>query len=312
MKISVVIPVYNESENIKAVIQELMGVIKSISEVNDFEIIVVDDHSSDDTLSVVGAIDDTRVKCLRLSKQCGSHIALRAGIANSAGDAMLYISADGQDNPSCVKDLLSKWRNGAGVVWALRKNRKNEAKYVRIPAEIFYRLIFWLSGTSSGHIDLSRADFFLLDRKVINAINECPERNASLFGLLMWLGFNQDSVEYDRRSRQSGKSKWTFKNRLHLAKDWIVAFSGLPLKLMSYIGIGVAVLGFIYGLYIVTNAILGNPVPGWSSIMVAIFVLGGIQMMMLGIMGEYLWRNLDESRKRPLYFVERETVSGRK
>lgn len=135
--------------------------------------------------------------------------------------------------------------------------------------------MFWFSSVEYEKIDLSRADFFLLDRKVVNAINNCPERNTSLFGLIVWLGFSQDFVEYERRPRHSGKSKWNFRGRLRLAKDWIIAFSGIPLKLMSIFGIFFAILGFIYGIYLVINALRGNPPPGWSSIIVAVLVLGG-------------------------------------
>jgi len=155
---------------------------------------------------------------------------------------------------------------------------------------------------------LANADFYLLDRKVVNAINTCGERNTSLFGLLIWLGFNQDSVTYQRRARMSGKSKWNFKSRLRLATDWIIAFSGIPLRFVTYLGIFISLLGFVYALGVFINVFLfGSPVQGWASLMVVILFLSGIQMILLGTFGEYLWRNLDESRKRPLYFLEKST-----
>lgn len=312
MQLSVVIPAYNESLNIRETIKELTHILNNVNLIKKYEIIVVDDHSSDNTFGIVSKVNDRRIMCLRLSRRCGSHIALRAGMAYATGSAVLCISADGQDDPSCIGDMVSKWRKGTKVIWALRKSRGHEPWYIRKPAQAFYRLMFWLSGAEYKKIDLSRAAFFLLDKSVVNAMNSCPEKNTSVFGLIVWLGFSQDFVEYEQRLRRFGKSKWTLRSRLRLAKDWVVAFSGIPLKLMSLFGIFFAILGFIYGIYLVIKAISGNPPVGWSSIMVAILVLGGIQMIMLGIVGEYLWRNLDESRKRPLYFIERKTENSSK
>lgn len=308
MKISIVVAAYNESGNIKATIQEFFSVLNKISDIEGIEIIVVDDHSRDNTFGLIKEMNDPRVKSLRLSRRCGSHIALRAGIKEATGSAVLCISADGQDDPNCFKEMLEKWRSGVSVVWALRKIRKGEPWYIRKPAELFFKLLLWLLNKEKIGIDLFRADFFLLDRSVVNAINACPERNTSLFGLILWLGFKQDSIEYNRRIRLSGSSKWSFRSRFNLAKDWIIAFSGLPLKIMPVFGFFVALSGFLYALYVILNAYLGNPIAGWSSIMVAVLFLGGVQMIMLGIAGEYLWRNLDESRKRPLYFIEKKTT----
>lgn len=305
MNISIIMPAYNESKNVRTTIQELFSVLEKIPDMDKIQVIVVDDHSSDNTFDIVSKVKDRRITCLRLSRRCGSHVALRAGMAHATGDAVLCISADGQDNPSCIGDMVSKWCKGTRVIWALRKSRGHEPWYIRKPAQAFYRLMFWLSGAEYKEIDLSRAAFFLLDKSVVNAVTSCPEKNTSVFGLIVWVGFSQDFVEYEQRPRRFGKSKWTLRSRLRLAKDWVVAFSGIPLKLMSVLGIFIAILGFLYGIYVIINAVIGNPAPGWSSIMVAIFILGGIQMIMLGIIGEYLWRNLDESRKRPLYFIER-------
>lgn len=307
MKISIIIPAYNESNSIGDTIKELLDNFRSLHEIKDFEIIVVDDHSSDNTFDVVSRMNNSKIKCLRLSRRSGSHIAIRVGVANSAGDAALCISADGQESPAYIKEMLSKWSKGADVVWALRKNRKDEPWYIRIPAQIFYWIIYWLTAGEYKNIDLSRADFFLLDRKVIDAIDRCNERNTSLLGLIAWVGFSQDFVEYARRPRRFGLSKWEFNRKVRLAKDWIVAFSGLPLKLITVLGIFLAILGFLFGAYLIANVIFGNPVTGWTSLMMAILVIGGTQMIMLGIAGEYIWRNLDESRRRPLYFVEKKT-----
>jgi polyisoprenyl-phosphate glycosyltransferase len=163
--------------------------------------------------------------------------------------------------------------------------------------------------TKGTKIDLSRADFFLLDRIVVDAINSCAERNTSLFGLIAWLGFNQDSVEYERRRRLSGRSKWRFTSRFRLAKDWIIAFSGVPLKIASLFGIIMSAIGGLGAIYIIIDKLFFTYIlAGWTTIVVLILMMSGIQLTILGVVGEYLWRNLDESRKRPLYFIEKSSA----
>lgn len=309
MFLSIIIPAYNESENIKATLQELKTALSNLVLIDDYKIIVVDDHSDDGTYDCVLAMQEARVQCLRLSRRSGSHVALRAGLSSAQGDAALCMAADGQDDPRVFSLMLEKWVQGVHVVWALRRVRR-ESFWVQAFAGLFYWTLNKLNGSPSSTIDLSRADFFLLDRNVTRAIMDCQERNTSLFGLMAWLGFKQDAVIYDRRERRKGISGWNFRTRFRLAVDWIVAFSGVPLKLMTVIGILVAAAGFLYALFIIIHAFVGHPVEGWASTMVVILVLGGLQMMMLGVIGEYLWRNLDETRKRPLYFIERQTFNG--
>jgi dolichol-phosphate mannosyltransferase len=307
MKLSIVIPAYNEEDNIDTTLDELLGNIRNIPEITDYQIIVVDDHSTDGIFDTVEKHNDPRISCLRLSRRSGSHTALRAGIAEAEGDAVLCISADGQDDPACLGDMVRKWRNGAKVVWALREDRHNEPWAYRKFANLFYWVLKRVNDVTENDVDLSRADFYLLDRVVADAISACDERNTSLFGLIVWLGFTSDSVEYERRNRRHGESKWNFRSRFRLAKDWIIAFSGLPLKMTILFGIIAAFSGFLYALFIIGNAFLGNPIVGWSSIMVAVLIIGGIQLIALGVIGEYLWRNIDESRKRPLFFIEKRT-----
>lgn len=313
MNMSVVIPSYNEEQNIKVTIEELLRIIKNISDIDNFQIIVVDDSSSDNTFDIVKNMNDPRVCCIRLSRHSGSHTALRAGLQESKADATLFISADGQDDPAIIADMLNIWQRGFQIVWALRRNRKTEPWYIRKSSELFYKILFLILNAKDNKIDLSRAAFFLLDRAVVDVVNACPERNTSLFGLIMWLGFKQGYVEYDRRKRISGVSRWTFTNRYHLVKDWIIAFSGLPLKIVSLAGILISLIGVLFAIYIIIEKLIfSNILPGWTSIIVTILILGGIQLVMLGIIGEYLWRNLDESRRRPLYFIESKTQSDSK
>lgn len=311
MKLSIIIPAYNEADNIGATVQEVGRSLSALSgDGLQYEIIIIDDSSTDDTLACAEGLSNDMVRVIRLSRRSGSHIALRVGLDVAMGEAAICLAADGQDDPRTLATMIAEWGKGKDIVWALRKNRQQESLAQKLFAKAFYCLLGWFGG-GGAEIDLSRADFYLLDRKVINAVKACRERNTSLFGLLVWLGFNQGSVEYERRPRRSGGSKWNFKSRLLLAKDWIIAFSGLPLKLMTALGFCIAGLGFLYAAFVaVRNIMYGSPLLGWSSVITAILLLGGGQIMMLGIIGEYLWRTLDESRNRPTYFIEKDTSGG--
>ena len=306
MKLTVLIPALNEEDNIEETIRETTSIIKEIREIESYNIIVVDDHSADSTFKTVADLKEENVVCLRLSRRGGSHTALRTGLSQVSSDAALCISADGQDDLSCLKEMILKWKCGAKIVWALRRKRTNEPFTYKILAKLFYIILGRITDNKVSGIDQSRADFFLLDKLVINAVNRCGENITSLFGLLIWLGFEQDYVEYERRVRRHGKSKWGITGSFRMVKMWIIAFSGVPLKIMLPFGFIVSVSGLFFAVRIIYNVFFGPSVPvGWSSIMVAILVIGGIQMMMLGLLGEYLWRNLEESRRRPVFFIEK-------
>jgi dolichol-phosphate mannosyltransferase len=164
-----------------------------------------------------------------------------------------------------------------------------------------------MSDPDNKMVDFMRADYWMITRQVAEAINACPERNTALFGLIHWLGFKHTTIEYDRRPRLRGTSKWKIKSRIHVAIDWIVAFSGLPLKMVTLIGLATFSLGVLYAVVVIINYLFGQPVLGWSSIMIAVLILGGLQMAILGVIGEYLWRTIDEVRRRPLYNIEKDT-----
>lgn len=306
MSISVIIPAYNEETNVRDTILGIKNAI-ALADIKDYEIVVVDDHSEDKTFEAVKMLGEKNINCIRLSRRSGSHTALRAGLGMAWGNAVLCISADGQDDPSCFSEMIKKWRNGAHIVWALRKKRKSEPWHIRKPAQLFYKLLMWLGGTGRMDIDISRAAFFLMDEAVVKAINGCFERNTSIFGLIAWIGFNQDFVEYEQRSRKFGKSKWSFVKRLTLASDWIIGFSGLPLTLIFVGGLLVTIFGILYAVYVAISLATGNPPQNWSPVMAAVLLSSGVQMIMIGIIGEYLWRNLDEARKRPLFFIEKKS-----
>jgi len=305
MKLSVVIPAFNESENIEATIVEVAEIVKSSPEIADYQIIIVDDHSSDNISEIIENLKVANLEYIRLSRQSGSHIAARAGLALADGDVILVMAADGQDNPNILPEMVRMHQQGFHTIWALREDRKNESWLTKLPAFLFYKILNFFS-EAPQNIDLSRADFYMVDKMVKDSVMACTETETSLYGLISWVGFNQGTVVYPRRDRRSGSSKWSFKSRLKLAKDWIVAFSGVPLKLISWAGALVAFLGVIYAFYIFINYLLGAPVAGWSSIMITLLILGGGQMAMLGVIGEYLWKNMNETRRRPLYFVEKQ------
>ena len=306
MKLSVCVPAYNESDNLIKTIDEIIFEINKIENIKTYEFIIVDDCSNDNTFDIINGLNDSNIRCIKLSKRSGSHIAMRAAIENTNGDVALCLSADGQEDPSILSLMIEKYKSGKNIIWGIRENR-NEPIIHKLFASIFYGMLRKFVKQANQNIDLANADFYLLDTKAIEAIKKCKERNTSLFGLLIWIGFNQDQVKYNRRKRREGKSKWNFKSRTKLAKDWIIGFSAIPLKMITYIGISIALLGFIYSLVIVLLSILELTTPGWAETVIIILILGGIQLTMIGVIGEYLWRTLDETRMRPNYFIQKDT-----
>ena len=298
--ISFVIPAYNESKNIHTLIQEIESNL-SLHKLN-YEILIIDDHSSDHTFEAVKKLRQPKVNCIRLSRRSGSHIAVRAGLQLAIGEAVICMSADGQDNPKAIPQLIKKFKEGYQTVWAIRKKRREPLR-IKLLALLFYKLCFFLNNTRS-EFDLANADFYLLSRRVVDTINQCKENKTSLFALIVWWGFKQTAISYERRDRQSGQSKWNMRSRLKLAADWIISFSGLPLRFTLFLGLLFSILGFGFAGTIIYNVIYGKPVEGWSSLMVAVLVLGGLQLIFLGIVGEYLWKNLEESKKRPFFSIE--------
>jgi glycosyltransferase involved in cell wall biosynthesis len=307
MKLSVVIPAYNESVNIPIVIAELQKNILSSKFITSHEVIVVDDHSADGTFDAVKGMNDPQVKCLRLSKRSGSHTAIRAGLRYASGDVTMCISADGQDDPIILDQMIEKVKNGAHTVWGIR-NARNETFSDKFAALMFYATLRIFASSQTNQIDLSNADFYLLSKRSRQAINQCEERNTSLFGLIIWLGFKQDYVNYDRRERLNGKSKWSLKSRARLAIDWILAFSGIPLRLITYAGLIVSFIAVCYAMFILWAALNNKTTPGWASTALMVLMGSALLMIMMGVIGEYLWRNFDETRKRPLFFIEDETT----
>lgn len=304
MFLSIIAPAFNEEKNILAFIKEIEMLMSKCKPIKKYEIIIIDDHSSDATFDVVKKIVGKNIRIIRLSRRSGSHVALRAGLTLAAGNAALCLASDGQDNPAVIPIMLDKLSRGKNVVWAVRKNR-DEPFLQKFFSRIFYLLLSFFTKNLNSNINLANADFYLIDKKVMDAVNSCPERNTSLFGLIIWLGFEQDFVNYGRRARLTGKSKWNYHGRLRLAADWIIAFSGVPLRIISLLGIIFSIMGMLYTIFVFIYVLSGYAKPGWAETVVLILITSGVLMIMLGVVGEYLWRNLDETRRRPLFFVEK-------
>jgi polyisoprenyl-phosphate glycosyltransferase len=303
--LSVVTAAYNETENLGVLYSTLLEVLDG-SGIN-WEWIVVDDHSHDETFAVISELSgrDGRVRGVRFARNFGSHTAQTCGIHQAKGDCVVVLAADLQDPPQVIPSLLAQWRDGYQVVWAVRGKREGE----KATTVGFARLYYWIMRNVVGlkEIPSTGADFYLIDRRVRDALCLFNEANVSILSLITWMGFRQTSIIYDKQARLHGKSGWTLEKKVKLVLDSVLSFSYLPVRLMSYAGSIVGLLGFAYAAFIVFNAIAGSPAEGWSSLMVIVLLLGGGQMMMMGILGEYLWRALDESRRRPRYLIEDST-----
>lgn len=301
--LSIVTPAYNEAENLPRLYQRILA-LDWTSLGLDFELLIVDDHSSDGTRAVLADLvaKDPRVKTLRFSRNFGSHAALTAGLEHATGLAAVVLAADLQDPPETIPELVHHWRAGAATVWAVRGGREGETIRTRATARLFYALI---KGMTRLPMPPNGVDFFLIDRQVIEALRAAPERNTSLVAQIQWLGFTQHSLEYTKQARAAGRSKWTFSKRVKLAMDWVIGFSYFPIRLMSVIGLLFACTGFLYALFlIVRRFVFTVPVEGWTSLISVVLITSGVQLVMLGVLGEYLWRSFDASRQRPRFVIE--------
>jgi glycosyltransferase involved in cell wall biosynthesis len=303
--LTIVTPAYNEAQNLPVLYQRLRSVLDDIDV--DWEWIVVDDHSTDGTFEVLTRLagQDARLRGFRFSRNFGSHTAVTCGLNYARGDCAIVMAADLQDPPEEIPRLLAEWQHGAQVVWAVRARREGEgATYLG-----FARLYYALMRRTGALRDLpaAGADFFLMDRCVIDAFNRFHESHVSILALITWMGFRQSHITYEKQARLHGRSGWNLEKKLKLVVDSITSFTYFPIRLMSYVGFITALLGFLYAGLVVFNALRGLPPQGWASLMVVVLVLGGIQMVMLGVLGEYLWRALDEARHRPRYLIEATT-----
>ncbi len=306
--LSVVIPVFNEASNIDLLYQRLKSALAPVGEV---EYIFVNDGSQDQTLSKVKALrgQDSAVKYLSFSRNFGHQVAVTAGLDVAQGEAIVIIDADLQDPPEVIPKLVEKFKEGYDVVYAVRSQRKGEGIFKKITAKVFYRLLRFLTGFS---IPVDVGDFRLMSRRAVNVFNTLRERHRYVRGMVSWLGFQQIGVEYIREERYSGVTKYSLRKMLKLALDGITSFSYVPLQVAAHAGFWISGGALLYILYIIGMKVFTDePIIGWASTMTAIFFFGGVQLMTLGVIGEYIGRVSDEVKQRPIYIIEEQGGIGR-
>jgi polyisoprenyl-phosphate glycosyltransferase len=296
--LSVVTPVLNEEEIVDALYAEVRRALEGVP----FELIVVDDGSTDATPQLLDdiAATDPRVKVLHLSRSWGHQTAITAGMDHAAGDAVVVIDGDLQDPPEVISELVERYEEGYDVVVAVRAERPGEKRWKLGAAKAFYRLLSRLA-----HVDIERdaGDFRLMSRQVVDALTAMPERNRFIRGLTSWIGLRQTTISYRRNPRYAGEVKYTFRKLTRLALDGLLSFSYVPLRLASLMGLVCAAVAFLCVPLAIVARIAGLYVPGIASVLIVVLLLGGAQLLTLGIIGEYLARIYDEAKHRPLYIV---------
>lgn len=302
-RLVVVVPAYNEGDGLRALQQRLLPVLDGLDGL-DTAILYVDDGSRDHTWEVMRdlATQDARVETLRLSRNFGKELALTAGLDHAEADAAVVIDADLQDPPELIPEFVARWREGFDVVYGTRIAREGETWLKKLTAAGFYRVMARLSSTP---VPRDTGDFRLLSRRALDALRGLRERHRFMKGLFAWVGYRQCAVPYRRDPRHAGSSKFNYWKLWNFALEGITSFSTAPLRVATYIGVVAALLSFVYGAVIVAKTLIwGEPVAGYPSIMTAMLFLGGVQLIALGMIGEYLGRLYDESKQRPLYLID--------
>jgi len=303
MLLSVVVPCHNEEPVLDETHRRLTAVLAEIAS-GDFELIYVDDGSRDGTARVLRRIheSDPHVRLLRFSRNFGHQIAVTAGLDHARGDAVVLIDADLQDPPEVIGEMLAKWREGFDVAYGVRTDREGESAFKRGTARLFYRVVNWFSDTT---IPLDVGDFRLMDRRVVTALRAMPERARFVRGMVSWVGYRQAAVPYRRAARFAGETKYPLFKMVGLAVDGLTSFSLAPLRFATWVGFASSALAMVGILYALGVRLLTKEwVPGWATVFVGALFLGGIQLLALGIIGEYVGRAYVESKRRPLYFLE--------
>jgi len=302
-KMSVVVPAYNESHSVRDVHSALVAMFRAQLPEWDYEIIYVDDGSRDDTFVHLQALaaTDPRAKALKFASNKNSHMAVKAGFEYSTGDVACFYAADMQDPPELIPQMLAALKSPVEIVWAIREERDDP-----FFTKLFSRAFWWVVRVLAfPEVPRTGIDMAMIGPLAIKCLNRYHERNISVQGLLLHLNMPSTQVHYERQKRKFGTSKWTFDRKLKLMADFLVGHSYIPLRLMSYTGILIAMLGFLFTFFEVwMHYAFDEPWSIWMTVLAAILLMGSMQMVMLGILGEYLWRTLDESRKRPEYIVE--------
>ena len=304
MRVSLVFPIFNESACLPVLWDRISEVMASLD--YDFEVIFIDDGSTDGSFDRLNAIAaaDMRVKLLRFSRNFGHQIAITAGIDMTDGDAVIVMDSDLQDPPELIREMLAKFEEGMDVVYAVRRNRLGETWFKKMSATIFYKILNWMSSTP---IPSDTGDFRLMSRRVVAALRTMREQDRFVRGMVSWVGFNQCPVYFDRDPRLAGQTHYPFRKMVKFALNGIVSFSTVPLRWASWLGFMLSGAAGVYIILVVGLRVTGHPFPGYASLMIAVLLLGGIQLMTVGILGDYVGRLYMESKKRPLYIVS-ETV----
>jgi polyisoprenyl-phosphate glycosyltransferase len=309
--LSVVVPLFNEADNVDELLRRIRNVIGGLTVAPAaYEVILVDDGSRDATLEklLAAAHADPHLRVISLSRNFGHQIAATAGLDAARGDAVVLMDGDLQDPPELIDDFLAKFRDGYDVVYATRRRRRGESRFKLLTAALFYRIIRRLTNVS---IPVDTGDFRLMSRRVTAALRDSRERHRFIRGLVSWVGFKQTGIEYDRAERFSGSSKYPVSKMLKFAIDGITAFSELPLRLATWFGFVVSAVAFFVALFEIGLRIFtGYNLPGYTSTIFAILFLGGVQLITIGILGEYVGRVYDEIKGRPLYLVAENVGRG--
>jgi dolichol-phosphate mannosyltransferase len=305
--VSVVVPVYNEAEVIGEMYRRLTHVASGLPDL-EYELVVVDDGSRDQSYAALVALarSDPRLRVLKLSRNFGHQTAITAGIDVARGDAVVVIDADLQDPPEVIPEMVQRWREGFDVVYGVRARRSGETMMKLATASVFYRMLHRMTNIS---IPVDAGDFRLMSRRAADQLRAMREKDRFVRGLISWIGFRQASIPYHREARFAGTTKYPLRKMLKFAADGLTSFSTVPLKLATWMGYLASAFAFIYLASVFVQKWLGRTVEGWATIMVAMLFMGGVQLICLGIMGEYIGRIFTEAKQRPLYVVE-EFVNG--
>ena len=301
-KVSIIVPIYYNELNIPHLYEQMNEKILSRTDF-EAEIVCVDDGSKDGSYKALLELreKDDRFKVVKLSRNFGSHTAILAGFAHATGDCMTMVAADLQEPLEIIIEMYEKWKQGKKVVIAVRKDRE-DGFFQKLFSNTYYSLMqkYALKDMPSGGFDC-----FFIDKKVRDVLVSMNEKNSSIVGQVLWAGFEMDKIYYVRKKREIGESKWTLSKKIKLFIDSFMAFSYVPIRFISTLGILISIVGFILAVFLIVNKFMFNvPVQGWTTMMITLLMLSGIQMLTLGVIGEYLWRNFDESRGRPTYIVE--------
>ena len=307
MELSILVPVFNEEDNILLMHERIRTTVRAIAadfpEAAAYEIIFINDGSSDDSMSIIKKLsrEHKEVGYLNFSRNFGHQIAVSAGLDHARGNAVVIIDGDLQDPPEMIQPLYTKWRDGYEVVYAKRTERAGESWFKKATAKMFYKLISWIT---SVEIPVDTGDFRIIDKKIVEVIRRMPEKNKFLRGQIAWTGFKQIGIPYEREARHKGETGYSFSVMLRLALDGITAFSDFPLKIATWVGFTSFLFSIGMIVYALYSQFTGGTVQGWTSTIIVVAFIGGVQLFCLGIIGEYIVRLITNIRNRPLYIIE--------